>query len=46
MDVAEDIGDIGIRRDIATDADLDITGDHHNKWNKEDPKRKHLILVN
>lgn len=50
MDMAEDTDDIGNRIDIAMDTDvgadtyIDITGDHHNKWNKQDPKRKHLFF--
>lgn len=52
MDMAEDTNDISNRIDIATDTDvgadtdIDITGDDHSKWNKQDPKRKHLFLVN
>lgn len=52
MDMAEDTDEISNRIDIAmdtdvgADTDIDITGDHHNKWNKQDPKRKYLFLVN
>lgn len=52
MDMVEDMDDIGIRIDIAkdtdvgADTDIHISGDYHIKWNKKDPRRKHLFLIN